>query len=39
MPSVHNERLNQEWLDFTNKRTAIYKEAQENKKPNGNTEY
>lgn len=32
MPSVHNERLNQEWLDFTNKRTAIYKEAQENKK-------
>lgn len=24
MPSVHNERLNQEWLDFTNKRTAIY---------------
>ncbi len=30
--SVSNETVNQEWLDFTNKRTAIYKEAQENKK-------
>ena len=28
MPSVHNERLNQEWLDFTNKRTAIYKDRE-----------